>query len=210
MTHLMNTYNRLPVAFTHGKGARLYDADGREYLDALAGIAVNGLGHGHPKLVAALAGAGRATDPYVEPLSRHRAGAAGRSHLRTVGHAGGVFRQFGIRGQRGRPEARADVRSQARRAGSADHRDGERVHGRTLATLAATGSEKARKGFDPMPSGSSAFRTTTSSPCRKRPMPTRGCAPSGSRCCRAKAASRSPTSSSSAACVGWRTSAAGC
>ena len=36
MTHLMNTYNRLPVAFTHGKGARLYDAHGREYLDALA------------------------------------------------------------------------------------------------------------------------------------------------------------------------------
>ncbi len=44
MTHLMNTYNRLPVAFTHGKGARLYDENGNEYLDALAGIAVNGLG----------------------------------------------------------------------------------------------------------------------------------------------------------------------
>jgi acetylornithine aminotransferase len=54
MTHLMNTYNRLPVSFTHGRGPRLYDAQGREYLDALAGIAVNGLGHAHPRLVAAL------------------------------------------------------------------------------------------------------------------------------------------------------------
>lgn len=43
MTHLMNTYNRLPVAFTHGQGARLFDEHGKEYLDALAGIAVNGL-----------------------------------------------------------------------------------------------------------------------------------------------------------------------
>ena len=54
MTHLMNTYNRLPVAFTHGHGAWLTDEQGREYLDALAGIAVNGLGHAHPRLVAAL------------------------------------------------------------------------------------------------------------------------------------------------------------
>ena len=50
MTHLMNTYNRLPIAFTHGKGVRLYDEQGNEYLDALAGIAVNGLGHAHPGL----------------------------------------------------------------------------------------------------------------------------------------------------------------
>ena len=55
MSHLMNTYARLPVAFTHGKGAWLYDEQGNAYLDALAGIAVNGLGHAHPKFVAALA-----------------------------------------------------------------------------------------------------------------------------------------------------------
>ena len=55
MSHLMNTYARLPVAFTHGKGAWLYDTQGQEYLDALAGIAVNGLGHAHPRLTAALA-----------------------------------------------------------------------------------------------------------------------------------------------------------
>ena len=53
-SHLMNTYNRLPVAFTHGKGAWLYDEHGNAYLDALAGIAVNGLGHAHPRIVRAL------------------------------------------------------------------------------------------------------------------------------------------------------------
>ncbi|MEF9997086.1 MAG: aminotransferase class III-fold pyridoxal phosphate-dependent enzyme, partial [Burkholderiaceae bacterium] len=54
MSHLMNTYSRLPVAFTHGEGSWLWDTSGRRYLDALAGIAVNTLGHAHPKLVPAL------------------------------------------------------------------------------------------------------------------------------------------------------------
>lgn len=51
---LMNTYGRLAVAFMHGRGCRVWDSEGREYLDALAGIAVNTLGHAHPRLVAAL------------------------------------------------------------------------------------------------------------------------------------------------------------
>ena len=54
MPHLMNTYGRLPVAFTHGQGCRLFDDQGKSYLDALAGIAVNTLGHNHPRLVKAL------------------------------------------------------------------------------------------------------------------------------------------------------------
>ena len=54
MSHLMNTYARLPVAFTHGEGAWLWDSNGKRYLDALAGIAVNTLGHAHPKFTAAL------------------------------------------------------------------------------------------------------------------------------------------------------------
>ena len=52
--HVMNTYGRLPIALTHGRGCRVWDTEGREYLDALAGIAVNTLGHAHPKLVPAL------------------------------------------------------------------------------------------------------------------------------------------------------------
>src|SRR4051812_14075865 len=53
-SHLMNTYANLPVYFTHGKGAWLWDETGRKYLDGLAGIAVNTLGHAHPRLVAAI------------------------------------------------------------------------------------------------------------------------------------------------------------
>jgi acetylornithine aminotransferase len=55
MPHLMNTYGRLPVAFTHGEGCRLFDEQGKSYLDALSGIAVNTLGHNHPRLVQAIA-----------------------------------------------------------------------------------------------------------------------------------------------------------
>ena len=52
--HLMGVYNRTPLAFERGEGVRLYTTDGEAYLDALAGIAVNALGHSHPKLIAAL------------------------------------------------------------------------------------------------------------------------------------------------------------
>ncbi|NBU59232.1 MAG: aminotransferase class III-fold pyridoxal phosphate-dependent enzyme, partial [Betaproteobacteria bacterium] len=51
----MNTYGRLPVTFSHGEGAWLWDTDGKRYLDAVAGVAVNGLGHAHPRLVEAIA-----------------------------------------------------------------------------------------------------------------------------------------------------------
>ena len=54
MSHLMNNYSRLPVTFTHGEGAWLWDEQGNKYLDALSGVAVNGLGHAHPKLVKAI------------------------------------------------------------------------------------------------------------------------------------------------------------
>ena len=52
--HVMNTYGRLPIALSHGHGCRVWDVNGKEYLDALGGIAVNTLGHAHPKLVPAL------------------------------------------------------------------------------------------------------------------------------------------------------------
>ena len=54
MTHVMNTYARQPVAFTHGEGSWVVDTEGKRYLDALSGIAVNTLGHNHPDLVRAL------------------------------------------------------------------------------------------------------------------------------------------------------------
>src|SRR6478609_935170 len=54
MSHVMNTYGRLPVTFERGEGVWLWDTTGKRYLDALAGVAVNAVGHSHPKLVAAL------------------------------------------------------------------------------------------------------------------------------------------------------------
>jgi acetylornithine/N-succinyldiaminopimelate aminotransferase len=76
--YLMNTYKRPEVVFTRGRGCRVYDSDGREYLDFLAGIAVNALGHAHPRLVRVIRReAGRAIhtsnlfhNPYQGPLAR--------------------------------------------------------------------------------------------------------------------------------------------
>src|SRR5579862_6690036 len=76
--HLMNTYKRPPIVFTRGRGCRLYDSHGREYLDFLGGIAVNALGHAHPRLVRAIRReAGRAIhtsnlfhNPYQGPLAK--------------------------------------------------------------------------------------------------------------------------------------------
>ncbi len=153
MTHLMNTYSRLPVAFTRGRGAWLTDEQGREYLDALAGIAVNGLGHAHPRLVAALTEQiGRLIHTSNVYRVREQEELADRlcalSGLQEVffGNSGseaneGALKLVRLYGHKhGEPEAQTLVMERA-------------WHGRTLATLAATGSEKARKGFDPLPSG---------------------------------------------------------
>jgi acetylornithine/N-succinyldiaminopimelate aminotransferase len=153
MSHLMNTYARLPVAFTHGRGAWLYDAAGKTYLDALAGIAVNGLGHAHPQLVAALrdqvgklihtSNVYRVTEQ--EQLADRLCALSGMQEV-FFGNSGaeaneGALKLVRLFGHKlGEPEAQTIVMEHA-------------WHGRTLATLAATGSEKARKGFEPLPGG---------------------------------------------------------
>lgn len=153
MSYLMNTYNRLPVAFTHGKGAWLYGDDGKEYLDALAGIAVNGLGHGHPRFVRAIAEQAsrliHTSNIYrvreQEQLAERLCALTGMSEV-FFGNSGAEANEAALKlvrlygHQRGQPEAQTIVMERA-------------WHGRTLATLAATGSDKARKGFDPLPSG---------------------------------------------------------
>jgi acetylornithine/N-succinyldiaminopimelate aminotransferase len=153
MTHLMNTYNRLPVAFTHGQGARLYDENGREYIDALAGIAVNGLGHGHPKLGAALREqVGRVI--HTSNIYRVREQEALADRLCALSGMQEVF--FGNSGSEANEAALKLVRMYGHKHGQSEAQTVvmERAwHGRTLATLAATGSEKARKGFEPLPSG---------------------------------------------------------
>jgi acetylornithine aminotransferase len=153
MSHLMNTYNRLPVAFTHGKGAWLYGDDGKEYLDALAGIAVNGLGHGHPKLVLALADqAGKLI--HTSNIYRVREQEALADRLCALSGMREVF--FGNSGSEANEAALKLVRFYGHKHGNPQAQTivmENAWHGRTLATLAATGSAKARKGFDPLPTG---------------------------------------------------------
>jgi acetylornithine aminotransferase len=153
MTHLMNTYNRLPVTFTHGKGAWLYDDKGAEYLDALAGIAVNGLGHAHPRLVAALQ---EQLARLIHTSNIYRIAEQERLADRICALSGMDEVFFANSGS----EANEGALKLVRLFG---HKNGEPAaqtivmenawHGRTLATLAATGSDKARKGFDPLPTG---------------------------------------------------------
>lgn len=150
---ISNTYSRLPVAFTHGKGVWLWDAEGRRYLDGLAGIGVSCLGHGHPKLVAAISEqAARVIHtsniyevPQQEALAERICAISGMTEI-LFGNSGAEANEAAIK--------------LARYFG---HKKGNEMphiitmesswHGRTLGTLAATDSEKARKGFGPLPEG---------------------------------------------------------
>ncbi|MBS1136558.1 MAG: acetylornithine/succinylornithine aminotransferase [Proteobacteria bacterium] len=153
MSHLMNTYSRLPVAFSHGSGTWLFDAHGRRYLDALAGIAVSTLGHGHPRLVRAIADqAGRlihTSNLYrvteQEQLADKLADIAGMEEV--------FFCNSGC-------EANEAAIKLARMYGHAQGIEVPNIvvmdkafHGRTLATLSATGNRKVQAGFEPLVSG---------------------------------------------------------
>ncbi|HAJ72317.1 MAG TPA: aspartate aminotransferase family protein [Methylophilaceae bacterium] len=151
--HLMNTYGRQPVTFEKGSGVWLYDTDGNQYLDALSGVAVNGLGHAHPKFVAALnaqisrlihvsniyqiAEQARLADKLAEISGMDKvffcnsgceANEAAIKLARLYGHNKGVES----------PEIIVMERS---------------FHGRTMATLSATGNRKTQAGFEPLVSG---------------------------------------------------------
>jgi acetylornithine aminotransferase len=153
MSHLMNTYARLPVAFTHGKGAWLRGEDGNDYLDALAGIAVNGLGHAHPKLTAALA---EQVGRLIHVSNIYRISEQERLADRICGLSGLDEVFFANSGSEANEGALKLVRLYGHKHGNPAAQTlvmEHAWHGRTLATLAATGSEKARKGFDPLPTG---------------------------------------------------------
>jgi acetylornithine aminotransferase len=153
MPHLMNTYNRQPVAFTHGQGCYLYDEQGRRYLDALAGIAVNTLGHAHPRLVAALAEqAGRLI--HTSNVYRVREQERLSDRLASLARMDEVF--FCNSGC----EANEAAIKLARLFGHQKGIDRPAIivmehafHGRTLATLSATGNRKVQAGFEPLVSG---------------------------------------------------------
>ncbi len=153
MSHLMNTYARLPVGFTHGEGVWLYDEDGKRYLDALAGIAVNQLGHAHPRLVEAIASqAGKlihTSNIYRIPLQERLANRL--AALAAMDEA--FFCNSGA-------EANETAIKLARFYGHTKEIAQPAIivmehafHGRTLATLSATGNRKVQAGFEPLVSG---------------------------------------------------------
>ena len=153
MSHLMNTYARLPVTFSHGEGSRITDINGKTYLDALSGIAVNTLGHNHPALVSAIsAQAGRmlhVSNLYgileQEQLADRLCALSGMTDA--------FFCNSGC-------EANEAAIKLARFYGHQKGVDNPAIivmekafHGRTLATLSATGNRKAQAGFEPLVSG---------------------------------------------------------
>jgi acetylornithine/N-succinyldiaminopimelate aminotransferase len=150
---ISNTYGRLPVAFTHGKGVWLWDTNGRRYLDAMAGIGVSCLGHDHPKLVAAISEQAarviHTSNLYQVPQQEALA-----QRINEIANTTEVL--FGNSGA----EANEAAIKLARYYGYKKGNDLPTIitmesswHGRTLGTLAATDSEKARTGFGPLPEG---------------------------------------------------------
>ena len=151
--HVMPTYGRLPIALSHGRGCRVWDTEGREYLDALGGIAVNTLGHGHPKLVPALQEQiGKlihTSNYYLIPLQERLAAKL----CELSGLTNAFFCNSGL-------EANEGAIKIARKYG---HDKGierpeiivyeKAFHGRSIATLSATGNTKVQAGFGPLVEG---------------------------------------------------------
>src|SRR5438552_3509441 len=150
MSHVMNTYARQPVAFVRGEGVWLWDEAGKKYLDALAGIAVNTLGYAHPRLTRALTGQiGRLMHtsnlfriPLQEAAADRLAEITGldevffcNSGLEANEAAIKIARKYGH--ERGIAEPAIVVMEKA-------------FHGRSLATLSATGSRKVQPGGNPL------------------------------------------------------------
>ncbi len=153
MSHLMNTYARAPIAFVRGEGVWLWDSDGRKYLDALAGIAVNTLGHAHPALVEALS-AQAASVLHTSNLFRIPAQEAAADRLAEISGLNEVF--FCNSGCEANEAAIKIARKYGHRRGIARPAIvvmEDSFHGRTLATLSATGSSKVHAGFEPLVEG---------------------------------------------------------
>jgi len=151
--HLMNTYALPPLAFERGEGAWLWDQDGRRYLDALAGIAVCGLGHAHPEVARVIADqAGRlvhtanvARIPWQEELADRLTGITGMDRI-FVANSGAETIECAIKITRVLGHSRGiDLPSIIVMERS--------FHGRTLATLSASGSRKVQAGFEPLVGG---------------------------------------------------------
>ncbi len=151
--HVMNTYGRLPIALSHGQGCRVWDTNGRAYLDGLGGIAVNTLGHNHPELVPALAdqltkiihSSNYYFVPGQETLAAKLVELSGLTNV--------FFCSTGL-------EANEAALKLARKFGYDKGIERPQVvvyehafHGRSIATLSATGNPKIQQGFGPLVEG---------------------------------------------------------
>ncbi|RTE66001.1 aspartate aminotransferase family protein [Amphritea opalescens] len=150
---VMNTYTRLSVAFDHGQGCWLFDTDGNKYLDALSGIAVCGLGHAHPAVTTAISEQAshliHTSNLYTIPNQERLA-----ERLTQISGMDNVF--FGNSGA----EANEAAIKIARKYGHSKDIETPTIivfdgsfHGRTMATLSATGNRSAQAGFEPLVSG---------------------------------------------------------
>jgi len=160
--YLMNTYKRPAVVFTHGRGCRLYDSEGRAYLDFLGGIAVNALGYSHPRLVRVIRReAGRAVhlsnlfhNPYQGPLARKLAEWSGLDRV--------FFTNSGTEAMDGALKlARAYARSTSAQGGAHKTRIlalEHSFHGRTFGALSITYPAKYREPFAPLVPGAEFIR----------------------------------------------------
>lgn len=152
--YVMNTYGRLPLALVKGEGARVWDADGKEYLDFVSGLAVNSLGHCHPRVTAAIREqAGQLVHCsnlyWIEPQVKLAKLLVENSCLDKV-----FFANSGA-------EANEGAIKLARKYAKLHYGEHkyeiitmrQSFHGRTLATMTATAQEKFHKGFAPLPEG---------------------------------------------------------
>jgi len=151
--HLMNTYMRQPVTFVKGKGVWLWDNHNEQYLDALSGVAVNGLGHAHPKLVDTIAKQA-ANLIHVSNIYQIAEQSALADKLCEVSGMDKVF--FCNSGCEANEAAIKIARLYGHNKGIQSPEIivmDQSFHGRTLATLSATGNRKVQAGFDPLVSG---------------------------------------------------------
>ena len=149
----MNTYGRQPVTFTHGVGVWLFDAAGNKYLDALSGVAVNGLGHAHPKLVASI----QAQVAKMIHVSNIYGIAEQEKLADKLAEISGMDKVFFCNSGCEANEAAIKIaRLYAHNKGITNPEIivmERSFHGRTMATLSATGNRKTQAGFEPLVSG---------------------------------------------------------
>ena len=151
--HVMNTYGRVPIALSHGQGCRVWDVNGKQYLDALGGIAVNTLGHNHPQLVPALQEqltklihtSNYYHIPLQEQLAKQLVERSGmtnvffcNSGLEANEAALKIARKYGVDKGIAKPEIVVYEKA---------------FHGRSIATMSATGNPKIHSGFGPLVEG---------------------------------------------------------